>query len=366
LFLRSLARAQAVNPGFDPSNVVVTTLDLGTSGYDAARGAALERELLERVRAMPRVESASLASAVPLANCCGRRGTRIEGYTAREGESTEINWNVVAPDYFRTMRVPIRAGRALDERDRAGAPLTVMVNQAFAQRYWPGQEALGKRVSITGPEGPYREVVGLAQDGKYRSLGEEPLPFLYVPLLQEYRSNVTLHVRAASDAGTVLGGVRNEVAALAPGLPLVNPGRLSDALAVAVLPQRVAAMLLAAFGGLGVALAVVGLYGLTAYGVAQRTREFGIRTALGAGPGDIAAMVVREGVALAGVGLVAGLVLAGALTRLATRFLFGVSALDPVTFVAVGLALLMATVVASYLPARRATRVDPMVALRYE
>jgi ABC-type antimicrobial peptide transport system permease subunit len=141
---------------------------------------------------------------------------------------------------------------------------------------------------------------------------------------------------------------------------------LSDALAVAVLPQRVAAMLLAAFGGLGVALAVVGLYGLTAYGVAQRTREFGIRTALGAGPGDIAAMVVREGVALAGVGLVAGLVLAGALTRLATRFLFGVSALDPVTFVAVGLALLMATVVASYLPARRATRVDPMVALRYE
>ncbi|MBI3982423.1 MAG: ABC transporter permease [Gemmatimonadetes bacterium] len=366
LFLRSLSRAQAVNPGFDAGNVVVATLDLGSNGYDEARGAVFYRALLERLRAIPGAQGVTLASAVPLVDCCGRRGTRIEGYTAREGESTEINWNVVAPDYFRTMRVQVRQGRALDERDRAGAPLAVMVNEVFARRYWPGQDPLGKRVSITGPDGPYREVVGIVQDGKYRSLGEEPLPFLFVPLLQNYRSSMTMHVRAATDPAGVLRAVRSAVGELDPNLPLYNHTILTEALAVAVLPQRIAAMLLAAFGGLGVALAVLGLYGLTAYGVAQRTREFGIRTALGAEPRDIAVMVVREGVALAGVGLGVGFLLAGAVTRLATRFLFGVSALDPATFVTVGVVLLGATAVASYIPARRATRVDPVVALRYE
>ncbi|HXV87069.1 MAG TPA: ABC transporter permease [Gemmatimonadales bacterium] len=366
LFVRSLARAQAVNPGFDASNVVVATVDLGSNGYDEARGAVFYRDLLERLRAVPGSRGVTLASAVPLADCCGRRGTRIEGYTAQDGESTEINWNVVAPDYFRTLRVPVRQGRALDERDHTAAPLAAMVNEAFARRYWPGQDPLGKRLSVTGPEGPYREVVGVTQDGKYRSLGEDPLPFLYLPLEQLYRSRVTLHVRATTDPSATLGAVRAAVRELDPNLPLVNPTVLSEALTVAVLPQRIASWLLAAFGGLGMALAVLGLYGLTAYGVAQRTREFGIRAALGAEPGRIAGMVVREGIVLAGLGLAAGVALAVAVTRLATRFLFGVSALDPLTFVTVGLALLGATAVASYLPARRATRVDPVEALRYE
>ena len=366
LFLRSLARAQSVNPGFDASNVVVATVDLGSNGYDEARGAVFYRDLLERLRAAPGSEGVTLASAVPLADCCGRRGTRIEGYTAQDGESTEINWNVVAPDYFRTLRVLVRQGRALDERDHAAAPLTAMVNEAFARRYWPGQDPVGKRVSVTGIEGPYREVVGVTQDGKYRSLGEDPLPFLYLPLQQLYRSRVTLHVRAATDPLATLRAVRAVVRELDPNLPLVNPTVLSEALGVAVLPQRIASLLLAAFGGLGVALAVLGLYGLTAYGVAQRTREFGIRAALGAEPGRIAGMVVREGITLAGLGLVVGVGLSAGVTRFATRFLFGVSALDPLTFVTVGLVLLGATAVASYLPARRATRVDPVVALRYE
>jgi predicted permease len=366
LFVRSLARAQDVNPGFDPTHVVVATVDLGSNGYDQARGEAFYRDVLERVRAIPGVEAATLASAIPLAACCSRRGMTIEGYTAREGESTEINWNVVAPDYFRTMRIPIREGRVLDERDRAGAPLAVMVNEAFALRYWPGQQALGKRVGLLGPDGPPSEVVGVVQDGKYRSLGEEPLPFVFAPLLQNYRAEMTLHVRTAMTVAGVLPAVRAAVRELDAGLPLFTPATLTQAVAVAVLPQRLAALLLAAFGGLGVALAVLGLYGLTSYGVAQRTREFGVRAALGAVPRDIARLVVREAMLLGGVGLVLGFALAAALTRVATRFLFGVSALDPLTFATVGLTLLAATVAASYVPARRATRVDPMVALRYE
>jgi predicted permease len=366
LFLRSLIRAQAVNPGFLASQVVVATLDPESSGYDDARGAALYHDVLERVRALPGVEAATLASAVPLASCCSRRGTRIEGYTAQEGESTEINWNVVAPGYFETMHVPIRRGRPFDESDRPGAPLGVMVNQAFADRYWPGQDPLGKRVSVTGPEGPFREVVGVTENGKYRSLSEDPLPFLFVPLLQNYRSPMTLHVRAAGDANAVMTLVRAEVRSLDPALPLFNVAALTDALGVAVLPQRVAATLLAAFGILGVALAVLGLYGLTAYGVAQRTREFGIRTAMGAEARGIAALVVREAAVLGAVGLGLGLVLSAIATRFATRFLFGVSPLDPLTFLTVCASLFGATLLASYVPARRATRVDPMEALRYE
>jgi predicted permease len=366
LFVRSLARAQTVNPGFDPTNLLVATIDLGSNGYDQARGEAFYRDVLERVRAIPGVEAASLASAVPLAACCGRRGTVIEGYTAREGESTEINWNVVAPDYFRTMRVHVREGRALDERDRAGAPLVVMVNEAFARRYWPGQAALGKRVGFLGPDGPFSEVVGIVQDGKYRSLGEQPLPFLFVPLMQQYRPEMTLHVRTATNVADMLSAVRMAIRELDAGLPLFTPAMLTEAVAVAVLPQRIAAVLLAAFGGLGVALAVLGLYGLVSYGVAQRTREFGIRAALGAEPRDIATLVLREAVLLAGAGLVVGIALAAAVTRVATRFLFGVSALDPLTFASVVLSLLAATVVASYVPARRATRVDPIEVLRYE
>ena len=187
LFLRSLARARAADPGFDPTGTAVLSFDLGSSGFDEARGRDFYDRLLERVRALPGIQSATLAQEIPLASCCNRRGTRIEGYAPRPGESTETNWNIVGTEYFQTLRIPIVQGRSFAEADRPGAPLVAIVNQAFARRYWPGQDPLGKRVRLSGPEGPATEVVGVARDGKYRSLGEDPLPFLYVPAAHRKR-----------------------------------------------------------------------------------------------------------------------------------------------------------------------------------
>lgn len=366
LFLRSLRQAQAVDPGFDPTNTVLMSFALTANGYNQARAQAFYDQLLERAQALSGVEGATLASNVPLGACCGRRFTRPEGYTPAPGEDTEINWNVVGPDYFRVMRVPLVRGRAFTETDRERAPLVVMVNEAFARRYWPGQDPIGKGVSLSGPDGPFRPVVGVVADGKYRSLAEDPLPFLYIPAAQQNRATMTLHVRTRDDPTALLERLRQEVRALDPSLPIINPTTLQDQIGIAVLPQRLAATLLSAFGLVAVLLAVIGLYGVMAYAVSQRTREFGIRTALGATRRDVAALVVSEGLVLAAVGTLLGVAASVAVTRLARALLFEVSPTDPIVFGGVTALLLGVTVLASYVPARRAARVQPMEALRYE
>ncbi len=365
LFLRSLGRAEAVDPGFDPANTVLMTFDLESNGFSEAQGRGFYDQLLERARALPGVELATLAQRVPLSDCCDRRGTTIEGYAPRPGESTEINSNLVGADYFRTLRIPLLQGRDFTPQDRVGAPLVAIVNQAFARRYWPGQDPLGKRLSFRGLEGPFAEVVGVVRDGKYRSLGEDPLPFLYVPFAQLYRSPMTLYVRTAGDPRELLPSLRAEVKALALGLPIINPTTLEDAAAVALLPHRLGAVLLGVLGGLAAVLAMLGLYGVLAYSVAQRTREFGIRGALGADRRRLVAQVIGEGMLLSGTGAAVGLVLAAAATRLVRGFLFGVSPLDPAAFGAVAVLLAGVALAAGYVPARRATRVSPMEALRY-
>ena len=366
LFLRSLTRAQAVDPGFDAENVVLMSFALEAQGYNEARARTFYDELLERARALPGVEGATLATTVPLGGSYQRRGTRIERYTPGPGESTEFNWNVVGADYFRVMRISVVRGRAFTEADREGAPPVVMVNETLARRYWPGQDPIGKGISVTGPEGPFRPVVGVVADGKYRNLAEDPLPFLYLPFGQQNRAWMTLHVRATGDPGPLLARLRQEVRLLDPNLPIVNPTTLHEQIGLAVLPQRLAATLLSAFGLMAVLLAVIGLYGVMAYAVSRRTREFGIRTALGATRRDVATLVVGEGLVLAGAGLIIGIAVSAAVTRFARALLFDVSPLDPMAFGAVTVLLLGVTAVASYVPARRATRVDPMEALRYE
>jgi predicted permease len=366
LFLRSLGKAEAVDPGFDPTNTVLMTFDLESNGFTQERGRAFYDQLRERARALPGVQSATLAQCVPLATCGSRRGTRIEGYEPRPGESTEINWNVVGTDYFRTLRIPLIQGRDFGPQDREGAPLVVIVNQAFARRYWPGQDPLGKRVSFRGPQGPFADVVGMVSDGKYRALGEDPLPFLYVPFAQQYRPAMTLHVRTAGDPRPLTPLLEREVKALAPALPIINPTTLDEAAAVALLPHRIGAALLGLLGGLAVLLAMLGLYGVMAYSVTQRTREFGIRGALGAARRQLVTQVVGEGMLLSAVGAGIGLVLAAAGTRLVQSFLFGVSPLDPVTFAGMTVLIGCVTLAASYLPARRVTRVSPIEALRHE
>jgi predicted permease len=366
LMVRSLQSAQRVSPGFDPDGVALISLNLATAGYDAARGRQFYYHLLERAAALPGVEAVSYAQIVPLSGGGSRRGMQIEGYTPGPGESTETNFNLVGPGYFELMRIPLARGRGLDERDRDGSLPVAVVNQAFAERYWPGQNPIGRRIRAGGPGAPPLEVVGVAGNGKYRSLSEDPLPFVWAPLYQMYSPVMTLHVRTGGDPAQLLQPLRQVVRSLDPALPVSNPGVLRSRTATVLLPQRVGATLIGGFAGLTVLLAIVGLYGVLSYQAGQRTREIGIRMALGARGGDIRRDLLGRGLALAGLGMVAGLLPAFAGGRLIRSFLFGIGPGDPVALGAVTVLLLAAAGAASYLPARRAARLDPAAVLRGE
>jgi predicted permease len=317
----------------------------------------------DRIAAIPGVRRVSWASNVPLGMDMGRRGLQVEGYRARDGEDLEFHYSIVGPQYFETMEVPLVRGRGFTDLDRKGAPLVVVVNQAFAKRFWGDADPIGKRISIDGDNGPWREVVGLAKDGKYTSISESPLPFVYYPQLQ-VPDGITLHVRTAGDPRLLLSAVRREVATVAPAWMMERPRTLEENVGASLLPQRIAAGILGAFGVVALLLAAVGLYGVVAFAVAQRTREIGIRVALGAQSREVLRLVLRQGMVLAGVGLVVGLLLAVGVGRLLSGFLLGVGAADPLAFAVAAVTLVVVTAVASYVPARRAARVDPMVALR--
>jgi len=263
------------------------------------------------------------------------------------------------------MRIRLVQGRDFSAADTANAPGVVIVNEEFARRYFPGASALGKRVR-TDSEGPYLEVVGVAKNAKYRGLREEPLPFFYTPLAQGGMPSMTLFVRTEGDPLAVLPSVRGELMSLNKNLTLFQIGTLSAHLATALSSDRMIAVLLSVFGVAALLLAAVGLYGVMSYAVARRTHEIGVRMALGASAGDIIKLVLWQGMILLLVGGVVGLAASFALTRLMASLLYGVSATDPVTFVGITLLLASVALLACYLPARRATRVDPMVALRYE
>jgi predicted permease len=281
-----------------------------------------------------------------------------------EGNST--GFNVVGPNYFKTMETPLVRGRDFTEDDRKGAPQVVVLNETLANELWPGADALGKRVSVSGPEGPFLEVVGIARDGKYRSLGETPHPYIYQPLLQSYDPMMTLVVRTTGEPQSVAGAVREQIRALDAKVPVADMKTLRDQVDLSLFPSRVAAWTLGGFGILALLLAAIGIYGVVSYSVAQRTREIGVRVALGAKQRDVLRLVLGEGFFVIGIGLGLGLLLALASTRVLSGFLYGIGAGDPLTFAGVPLVLGLIALVASYVPARRATKVDPIEALRYE
>jgi predicted permease len=363
LFVRSLLSARAIDAGFDPSRMIVMMVVPELQGYDQARGRALYDNMLSRVAAVPGVQSATLAESVPLSIGGSRRGTAIEGYQPQPGEDTETAYNVVAPRYFETMRIPMVRGRSFTDADRAGAPPVVIVNEAFARRYWPNADPIGKRLSANGSSGPFREVVGVTRTGKYNTLGEDPRPFYYLPLWQEYGGTVTLHVKTAGDPRASIGSVREAIRAVDPNVPVVDVKTMEEQMLVALLPARLAGTLLGAFGLLALLLASVGIYGVLAYQVSQRTREIGIRMALGSDPTSVLRLVLREGIGLVAVGLLIGMVGALALKRAIASELFGVTALDPVVILSVVGLLALASLVACLGPARRAASVNPVVAL---
>ncbi len=367
LFLRSLGRANAIDPGFRARNGAMGTVDLSLNGYPPERGRILIATALERLRATPGIDAAAWTTQIPLApGGSSRRGMTVRDHPRQPGEDLEFHYAKVSDGYFETMQVEIVRGRAIDARDGPGAPGVVVVNETFARRFWPKSDPLGQGISVQGPAGPFLTVVGVARDGKYQTMTEDPVPYVYFPLAQEYYPVLTLVARAGRDPAAAVRAVRASLLGADPDLPIFSAQTLEEHLALTLLPQRVAAIVLGSFGGVALLLAAMGIYGIVAFSVSQRTREIGVRVALGAARRDVVRLMVRNGMRPVAVGVGIGLVAALAATRLLKSFLTGVSPSDPATFAAVVLAFLGVALWAALLPARRAARIDPLVALRSE
>ncbi|MBO0858119.1 MAG: FtsX-like permease family protein [Chloracidobacterium sp.] len=365
LFIRSLQNARTIDPGFKVEGALLATLDPGLLRYGKEQGREFYRQAVERVEALPGVERASLMNIVPI----GLRFAQQDVFAEmRNGLRTEVTtgFNTVGPRYFQTMGIRIVRGREFTSQDRAGAQSVVMVNETLAWRLWPGEDPIGKRLRVGGESEPEAEVIGVAGDGKYATLGEKARPYLYQPLLQSYASKMTLVVRTTGNSEALSAAIRERIQSLAPNLPVSQITTLSEQVAFALFPARLGAALLGAFGLLALGLAATGIYGVIVYSVSQRAQEFGIRMALGAGGADVRRLVMREGLKVVLIGIAAGLALSLAAARLTAGFLYGVGANDPLTFVGVPALLTAVALLACYLPARRATKVDPMVALRCE
>ena len=366
LFLRSLDKALDVNPGFDPTNRISLSFDLGIQGYSERQRGTFYARLLERVRAMPGVEAASLASPLPLSGRIIGTAVAIEGVDPDAG-AVPVNLGAIAPQYFTTLGVPLVGGRDFSTTDGPGAPLVTIINETLARRLWPDQDPLGRRLRLYGRDEPVREVIGVAKDGKYDELTESPRGFLFLPERQRADlSDIALVVKTSGDPRPLAAALSTAVHELDATLPIFRLETLDQALRNRLDKERGASSLLGVFGTLALLLAALGLYGVMAYAVSQRTREIGIRVALGARQSDVLKQFVGEGVRLAAVGVVVGLALSVGLTRVIVRFLYGVTATDAATFAAGALLLCVVAVIASWFPARRAARVDPMVALRSE
>jgi macrolide transport system ATP-binding/permease protein len=364
MFLRSLANAQQIDTGFDGSRVAVLGINPGTQGYDEARTRELYRRVNERLSGVAGVEAVTLSTGVPLfAGGFGRTVFRDgqDPKDPRNGRMTQVNQ--VAGGYFEALGIPIVKGRGVTAADRQGATPVAVINEAMAAQLWPNEDPLGRELRIFGVETPL-QIVGIARTLKYNFIGEEATAHLYLPLEQSHSPQVVVQVRAAGDPGPVLGTVRRELQQLEPGLPLVNVSTYDGVLRQSLWAPRMAAWLLGIFATLALLLAAIGLYGVLAYSVTQRTRELGIRMALGAGHADVRTMVMRQGVLLAVAGLIPGLLVSWALSRMITRLLYDVGAGDLVTFATVPVLLLVVAVAATLLPAWRASRVDPAIALR--
>jgi putative ABC transport system permease protein len=371
LFLRSLANAQSISPGFDPRNVIAMDLDLDLRGYSESQGRAFYSQLLDRVNALPGVRSASLARTIPLGFSSRMMGVYpegVEGAARNVGAPSRVlvGDSVVAPGYFKTMGIPVLSGHDFTPLDRPDSAPVAIINETMAQQFWPNGDAVGKRISYSPAKGPYAEIIGVVADGKYRTVGESPSPYVFVSLLQEHEFRATLLVRGENDPATIVPSVRREVQALDRDLPVYAIRTMTEVVNTSLWPARIGATLLGSFGLLALTLAAVGVYGVVSYSVAQRTREIGIRMALGAQPGRVLNLVVKQGMRLILFGVGIGLAIALPVMRLSAGLLYGVSPLDPATFLGVAGLLALVGFAASALPARRATRVDPIVALRYE
>jgi predicted permease len=367
LMLRALRQAQTVDLGFNPQNAIETSFDLRLQGYDDARGREFQKRLLERVRAFAGVATAGLADTVPVDIHFPRAPVFIEGQPPRRpSNAPRAMTSLASPGYFQAMGTRLVEGRDFSQQDDENAVRVAIVNETFAQRFWPREDPIGKRFSVGTAQSPRLQVVGVAQDGKYAGLSEDPKPFVCRPLLQSYSGATNLIVRTETDPQTSISAVRRELQRMDPLLPISRAKTLVEHMSLPLLPARITASVLGGFGLLALALAAIGIYGVMSYAVSTRTHEVGVRTALGAQASDVLKLVIRQGITLTLIGLAIGLSAAFVLTRLMAGLLFGVSATDPLTFAAVTVLLAGTALLACYIPARRASKVDPIIALRCE
>jgi len=367
LVVRSLRQASTIDAGFQPEGMVAMSIDVGLQGYDEGRGQAFYQQLTERVASLPEVESVALATKVPLSLSHSTTSVFREGQVLPPGaQRPSVYYAQVSPEYFSTLKIPLVEGREFGDADREGVPRVCVINETLARQLFPNESAVGKRVSYGSGEGPYTTVIGVARDGKYVSLGERPHAFIYQSLLQSYNNHATLLARTRRAPAGAIPALRRAVQSLDETLPVYDVKTLTEHMGLSLLPARAAAGLLGSLGVLALALAALGIYGVMSYAVAGRTREIGVRMALGAQGADVLRLVLRQGMTLVLLGVALGLAAAFGATRLLASLLYGVSASDPVTFAVVTLLLATVALIAIIIPARRATKVDPMVALRYE
>jgi predicted permease len=366
LVLRGLQRAQYLNPGFVPQNAIKISYDLVLQGYDEARIKSFNRQLLERVRSIAGVESAGLAGFLPLTLSMNFDSIYVEGEPEVLGSQAPTSLvGSAGPGFRQAMGIRLMEGRDFSEQDESKTRVA-QVNQHFARRFWKNESAVGKRFSFAGAKGPWIEVVGVIEDGKYFSLGEDTESFVYVNLRSTEGSYLSLIARTFGDPETMINSIRREVQQLDATLPVYNVETMVEHMNLPLFPAKVAATLLGGFGLLALILAAIGLFGVMSYAVSQRTREFGIRMALGADSATILRLIISQGLTLTIIGLLIGLALAFTGTRLLSSLLYGVSATDPLTFGMIALLLGLVAFLACLIPARRAAKVDPIVALRYE
>jgi macrolide transport system ATP-binding/permease protein len=371
LFMRSLQQAQYLRLGFEPDHLLNVRMDPEWAGYDEQRTKDFYRELERRVSALPGVQSATLAFSVPMGYYNSGRSVFVEGRpVSPDSQPPTIGCNMVDAPYFDTLQTRILRGRAFTESDDEHAPRVIILNQTMAARYWPGEDAIGKRLRISTQDSAPWEVVGIAEDGKYLSVSEKPLPYFYVPMAQSPISMRVLQVRSLGSPEDMSARVEREIRLIDREVPIMDLQTMRRSLngLGGFMLLRLGARQAAAMGVLGLILAIVGVYGVVSYGAAQRTREIGVRMAMGARPMDVLRLVLRQGVKLVGGGVVLGLILSLVLVRVLRGMVVigNVIDFDPVAFIGVTLLLTAIALGACYIPARRAMKVDPMVALRHE
>ena len=369
LMIRSFARLQATQIGFDPENVLTAKISLPGREYE---GKAIDffEQLLDRAKSLPGVESASVSISTPLSSNSSKAAIRIDGRPEAEGEERPtVGYHVVGAEHFDALRIPVLRGRAFTNQDRKGAKRVAIISDAAARRLWPDEEALGKRIwlSMGWEKDDFAEIVGVAGDVKYRNVEQAAEPEVYIPYLQTVEEPPSfVLIRTAGDPAALVAGLRREVFALDKNVPVYDVKTLEERSRDATSRTRFTTLLLGVFASMALLLSAVGVYGVMAYAVAGRTREIGIRMALGAQKADVLRLIMSDGIILTLAGIIIGLGASLAATRVLASQLYGVGATDPATFVAVSAILAAVAMAASYIPARRATKVDPMVALRHE